>query len=150
MGGLAAVTPESAIPTTTVIPRINDPLTLHEKIFIQIAEVPTKEVENALHDIIIKPLPHSSMSPSMHTLDTVKNTWAVMHQSNFEVSGWGSFTKKYPGFRDNARSRIIVLPFAFDVPSKLYTIYSCLKFARENTCMNALIATFDQPLCQSY
>ena len=84
----------------------------------------------------------------MHTLDTVSNTWAAMHQSNFEVSGWGGFTNNiYPGFRDNARSRIIVLSFALDVPSKLSTIYSCLKFARENTCMNALIATFDQPLC---
>ena len=80
------------------------------------------------------------MSPSTYTLDTVNNIWAAMHQSDFDISGWGGFAKKmYPGFRNDSRSRIIVLPFALDIPSKLSTIYSCLKFAKENTCMNALI-----------
>ena len=126
MGGLAAITPESSIPTTTVIPRIKDPLSLHEKTFIHIVEVPPKEVNNALHDIIIKPLPDSSISSEMHTLNTVNKVWAVMHHTNLEVAGWGGFTKNiYSSYRDEARSRIVVLPFALDVPSKLSTIYSC-------------------------
>ena len=85
VGGLAAMTHESSIPTTTVIPRINDPLSLHEKKIIQIVEIPPKEVDNALHDIIIKRIPDSSMSSAMHTLDTVNKGWPAMHHTNFEV-----------------------------------------------------------------
>ena len=33
-----------------------------------------------------------------------------------------------------------------EVTIQTFTIYSCLKFPRQNTCMNALITTFDQLL----
>ena len=54
MGGLKALTPKSALPITNEIPRLSEPLKIHEKMFIQLINVPRKEVEGALSDIIIK------------------------------------------------------------------------------------------------
>ena len=67
MGGLAAVTPESAVPVLNEIPRLFEPLQNYEKKFIPLVEVPEKEVADSLSKITLKPLPNTDDSFNLDT-----------------------------------------------------------------------------------
>ena len=54
MGGLVALTPETVLLITNKILRSTKSLKIQETKFIQLIDVPRKEVEGTLSDIIIK------------------------------------------------------------------------------------------------